>query len=223
MNVLSNPNTVNYCCNKPVTKYSQFLLYHFLLGIVKSIKPNKCQALNSSPRFCIPTAIETILHRTPPPDIHSYVQAIRSHVVNPTKKRSLTNLSFLHSDKFKQWNKENKAGTYRNPSPERPSAISIQLARHNTFVVYFFIGFIIRVFLSCWISYSVLKSGKFSSAKEQSFESSKNSYKARLSWSSFGIFKFLFEIQKLRSIFSGVTVSKRKTNKLLRVWHTQKA
>lgn len=223
MNVISHPNTINYCCNKPVTKYSQFLLYHFLLGIIKSIKPNKCQALNSSLRFCIPTATKTILHRTSPPDIHSYVQAIRSHVVNPTKKRSLTNFSFLHSEKFKEQNKENKAETYRNPSPERPSAILIPATcttQHTCSI--FFIGFIIRVFLSCWISYSALKSGKFSSAKEQSFESSKNSHKT-LSWSSFGIFKFLFEIPKLRSIFCGVTVSKRKTNKLLRGWHTQKA
>lgn len=125
MNVISHPNTINYYCNKPVTKYSQFLLYHFLLGIIKSIKPNKCQALNSSLRFCIPTATKTILHRTSPPDIHSYVQAIRSHVVNPTKKRSLTNFSFLHSDKIKEQNKENKAETYRNPSPERPSSILI--------------------------------------------------------------------------------------------------
>lgn len=152
MNVISHPNTINYCCNKPVTKYSQFLLYHFLLGIIKSIKPNKCQALNSSLRFCIPTATKTILHRTSPPDIHSYVQAIRSHVVNPTKKRSLTNFSFLHSDKIKEQNKENKAETYRNPSPERLSAILIPATcttQHTCSI--FFIGFIIRVFLSCWI------------------------------------------------------------------------
>ena len=146
MNVISHPNTINYCCNKPVTKYSQFLLYHFLLGIIKSIKPNKCQALNSSLRFCIPTATKTILHRTPPPDIHSYVQAIRSHVVNPTKKRSLTNFSFLHSDKFKEWNKENKAETYRNPSPERPSVILIRLARHDTLVVYFLLDLLSAFF-----------------------------------------------------------------------------
>ena len=97
MNVLSHPNTINYCCNKLVTMYSQFLLYHFLLGIVKSIKPNKCQALNSSLRFCIPTATETILHPRPPPDIHSYVQAIRSHVVNPTRKKDCwqTSHSFI--------------------------------------------------------------------------------------------------------------------------------
>ena len=222
MNVISHPNTINYCCNKPVTKYSQFLLYHFLLGIIKSIKPNKCQALDSSLRFCIPTATKTILHRTSPPDIHSYVQAIRSHVVNPTKKRSLTNFSFLHSDKFKEWNKENKAETYRNPSPERPSAILIRLARHDTLVVYFLLDLLSAFFSHVGYPTLLLKAESFPVRKNNLLKVPKILIKPcpgpRLEYSN-----FCLKFQNYARFFSGVTVSKRKTNKLLRGWHTQKA
>ena len=80
------------------------LLYHLALGIVKCSKPDECEIFNGSSGFCI-TATEIHLHTMPPPDVHSYVEIIGSHMMNPAYRQStISNFSslYIHPHKCKQ-------------------------------------------------------------------------------------------------------------------------
>ena len=90
--------------NRNAVQDNNSLLYHLALGIVKCSKPNKCEIFNGPSGFCI-TATEIHLHTMPPPDVHSYVEIIGSHMMNPAYRQStISNFSslYIHPHKCKQ-------------------------------------------------------------------------------------------------------------------------